>query len=360
MRTPDGKRGAIEDFKELVRRNFQPERCMSHIALCYLDAGHEAYLKDQADEAQRLWDEGLRWARNRSWRRLFWTNKAAVYGLEHQYQLAEEALRRLIAEDPQEPSHEKNLGLTLGFQNRLKEALVHYDRARELCRTSEGAGLARANGNAWLRPAVIHGTLLEHEGDVRLAWRLFLEYRELFGDDYNFCLWFGDFAGAHGAYDVAWRFLERARDLRPNCMPAFQKLAQIAPRTKGTREELEVRTKAAAQAFADAQARAGETPENPAVAKICGGVADLSDIGLEPDAQERLAPDPLDGFLPDRPPPWVEAASRGRDPFVPFVPTAPEAPSQTPAAERGLAWPYVAAAAAVVAAAFLLLFRRPK
>ncbi|NUN02636.1 MAG: hypothetical protein HUU41_16115, partial [Bryobacteraceae bacterium] len=70
MRTHDGKRGAIEDFKELARRGFQPDRCMSHIALCYLDAGHEAYLKDDADEAQRLWDEGLKWAKNRFWRRV--------------------------------------------------------------------------------------------------------------------------------------------------------------------------------------------------------------------------------------------------------------------------------------------------
>ncbi len=365
LKARHGQRGAIDDFKDLVRRGFQPERCADHIAHCYLDVGHDLYMKEQFEDAQRAWDEGLKWARQPRLQQTLWTNKAGAYEMDHQYALAEKILHQQIERDPENPTHHKNLGLVLGYQNRLKEALLHYDRARELCRASGTLGPALFNGNAWLRAAVIHGTLLENEGDVRLAWRLFLEYRQLFGDDYNLSLWFGDFAAAHGAYDLAWRYLERARELQPRCAPAYQKLTQIAPRTKGTREEVEVRAQAAAQALFDAQARYFVADESPAVFKICGGIADLSDLGLGVEGPAFLDPDPLAGFDADHPPPWVEEAARARDPFVPFDPNAaPEAPPGETAPRGPAPWPLVAggavAALVVLGTALFLLFRRGK
>jgi tetratricopeptide (TPR) repeat protein len=367
LKARHGQRGAIDDFEELVQRGFQPERCADHIALCYLDVGHDHYMHDRFEDAQRAWDEGLKWTRQPRLQQMLWTNKAGAYETDHQYALAEGVLYRQIERDPQDPAHHKNLGLVLGFQNRLKEALYHYDRARELCRSSKDTRLALSNGNAWLRPAVIHGTLLENEGDARLAWRLFLEYRQLFGDDYNLSLWFGDFALSHGAYDLAWRYLGHARDLQPRCAPAYQKLVQVAPRTTGTREEVDVRAKAAAQELFDAQARYFTTDESPAVLKNCGGIADLTDLGPGAGRREFLDPDPLAGLDSDRPPPWVEQAARARDPFVPFDPgAAPEAPSEPgPAAPRKTPWLLAAGGVAGLllllgAVVFLLLFRRGK
>jgi tetratricopeptide (TPR) repeat protein len=364
LKARHGQRGAIDDFKELVRRNFQPERCADHIALCYLDVGHDLYMREEFEEAQGAWDEGLKWARQPRLQQLLWTNKAGAYEMDHEYALAEEVLHRQVEREPQNPTHHKNLGLVLGYQNRLKEALYHYDQARELCRKTPDMGPSLLNGNAWMRAAVIHGTLLEHEGDARLAWRLFLEYRRLFGDDYNFSLWFGDFAAAQGAYDLAWLYLSRARDLQPRCSPAYQKLVQVAPRTEGTREEVEVRTRAATQALFDAQARYFVADESAAVLKICGGVADLGDLGLGIDPPGFLEPDPLAGLDADHPPPWVEEVARSRDPFVPFDPSvAPDAPPE-PAPAPPAPWPLVAAGAAAVLAVagltFLLLFRRGK
>ncbi len=364
LKAKNGQRGAIDDFRELARRGFQPEDCADKIALCYVDVGHEHYMRDRFDDAQRAWDEGLKWARQPRWKQVLWTNKAGAYEMDHQYRLAEQVLHRQIEGDPEDPAHHKNLGLVLGYQNRLKEALYHYDTARELCRKSKDPSLALHNGNAWLRPAVIHGTLLENEGDVRLAWRLFLEYRQLFGDDYNFCFWFGDFASAQGDYDVAWRYLERARELQPRCSPVYQKLVQVAPRTKGTREEVEARTTAATKALFDAQARYFVADESPTVLKICGGVADLGDLGLGAERLTFLDPDPLAGLSADQAPPWVEAAARSRDPFVPFDPEAasPEAPPALAGTKPKSPWSLVAGSGAALllvgGIASFLLFRR--
>jgi tetratricopeptide (TPR) repeat protein len=359
-----GAPGAIDDFKELVRRNFLPEMCADHLALCYLDVGHGHYMQDQFEAAQDAWDQGLKWTRQPHLRQLLLTNKAGAYEMDHQYPLAEKVLKEQIEADPLNPAHHKNLGLVLGYQNRLKEALYHYGRAREL---SGGTADVKAlfNGNAWLRAAVIHGTLLEREGDVRLAWRLFLEYRQLFGDDYNFSLWFGDFASALGQYDLAWRYLERAREMQPRCQAPYQKLVQIAPRTKGTREEIEVRTKAATQALFDAQARYYVADENPTVLKICGGVADLGDLGVGAQRAGYLDPDPLEGLDPLHPPAWVEEAAQGRDPFVPFEPAdAPPPPPPPAAADTESPWPIAGAAAGAVLlvglAALFLVFGRKK
>jgi len=358
-----GERGAIEDFKELVRLKFLPDVCADHIALCYLDVGHDAYLHRRYQDAQRAWDEGISWAHQPRLRQVLWTNKAGAFEMDHQYQLAEGVLKQQIAADPSDPAHHKNLGLVLGYENRLKEALYHYEKARELC---GGLTDTRAlfNGNAWLRAAVIHGTLLEREGDVLLAWRLFLEYRQLFGDDYNFCLWFGDFASANGAYNLAWLYIEHARDLQPRCAPAYMKLTQIAPRTEGTREEIDVRMKAAAQALYDAQARYYVADESPTVLKICGGIADLGDLGVGVQKAGFIDPDPLKGFDASHPPPWVVEAAKTRDPFVPFDPAAapnPEPSAPTPHPERKGPWPLVVGAVVLLGAVVLVLFlRRPK
>ncbi len=359
-----GAPGAIEDFKELVRRNFLPELCADHLALCYLDVGHGYYMQDQFEAAHEAWDQGLKWTRQPHLRRLLLTNKAGAYEMDHQYPLAEKVLKEQIEADPDDPAHHKNLGLVLGYQNRLKEALYHYGKARDL---SGGVADVKAlfNGNAWLRAAVIHGTLLESDGDVRLAWRLFLEYRQLFGDDYNFSLWFGDFASALGQYDLAWRYLERARDFQPRCQAPYQKLVQIAPRTTGTREEIEVRTKTATQALFDAQARYYVADEDPQVLKICGGVADLGDLGVSAQRAGFMDPDPLAGLEASRPPPWVEEAAGARDPFVPFEPKDVPGASRPPEPPRnGSPWPLVATAAGAVllagAAAIFLFFGRRK
>jgi tetratricopeptide (TPR) repeat protein len=363
LKARHGAKGAIDDFKELVRRNFLPEACADHLALCYLDVGHGYYLHDQFELAQDAWDQGLRWTRQPHLRQLLLTNKAGAYEMDHQYLLAEEILEKQIGEEPWNPGHHKNLGLVLGYQNRLKEALYHYGKAREIC---GGPADVKAlfNGNAWLRAAVIHGTLLEREGDIRLAWRLFLEYRQLFGDDYNMSLWFGDFAAAHGQYDLAWRYLEHARALQPRCPPPYQKLVQIAPRTTGTREEVEVRVKAATQSLNDAKARYHVEDESPVVLKICGGVADLGDLGVGAERAGLLDPDPLEGLDAVRPPAWVEEAAQARDSFVPFEPTEgppePPPPPEPPVVERP--WSLVPAAGAVllvgVVALFLLFGRR--
>lgn len=320
-----GARGAIDDFKELVRRGFLPETCADHLALCYLDVGHAHYMEGRYESAQEAWDQGLRWTRQPQLRQLLLTNKAGAYEMDHQYALAETVLKDQIALEPGNPGHHRNLGLVLGYQNRLKEALYHYGSARELC-GSINDGRALFNGNAWLRAAVIHGTLLEREGDVRLAWRLFLEYRQLFGDDFNFCLWFGDFAAAHAQHDLAWRYLVHARDLQPRCPPPYQKLVQVAPRTTGTREEIDVRAAAAAQALEDARARYHDSDESPIVLKICGGVADLADLGAGATRAALLDPDPLKGLDGSNPPAWVQSVAGSRDPFVPFEPSNPPAP----------------------------------
>lgn len=318
-----GRSGAIEDFKALIRRGYLPERCGDHIALSYMDLGAEAYRDGKYQEAQQYWSEGLRWTKQRHLRRMIYTNKAAAYGLDNEYGLAEDLLREQIREEPNSPVHHKNLGLVLGYQNRLREALYHYRRARELClRTPAAVPLMLVNGNAWMRAAVIHGKLLADDGDLRLAWRLFLEYRQAFGDDYNFCLWFGDFASALGQYTLAWRFLEAARDLQPFCTVSYQKLLEIAPRTEGTRAEVKARMEAAKAAAEAARGRYKAGEESPEVQRVCGGLGDLGDLGAEPSRAPLLDPDPLAGADAAQPPAWLVAAAAGREPFEPWVPSA--------------------------------------
>jgi tetratricopeptide (TPR) repeat protein len=321
-----GRPGAIEDFKTLIRRKFLPEPCGDHIGLSYMDLGAQAYADGKYAEAQQFWDEGLRWTKQPHLRRMIYTNKAGAYGMDNEYGLAEDLLRQLIRAEPHRPAHHKNLGLILGFQNRLKEALFHYRRARELCR---GLPLMLLNGNAWLRAAVIHGKLLSADGDLRLAWRLFLEYRAAFGDDYNFCLWFGDFAASAGQYTLGWRYLEAARDLQPHCTATYHKLLEIAPRTEGTMEEVKARIEAAKASSEAARARYESAAESPEVQRVCAGLGDVGDIGTQSDRAPLLDPDPLEGADAENPPAWLTRLAAARQPFVPWTRSASEASGPT-------------------------------
>ena len=315
-----GRPGAIEDFKTLVRRNFLKDRCGDHIALSYMDLGAQAYRDGKYAEAQQLWDEGLRWTRQVDLRRMIYTNKAGAYGMANEYGLAEGLLRERIRSEPHQPVHHKNLGLVLGFQNRLGEALHHYRRARELCaRTRSSIPLMMLNGNAWMRAAVIHGKLLSDDGDLRLAWRLFLEYRQAFGDDYNFCLWFGDFASSAGQYALAWRYLEAARDLQPHCTSAYHKLLEIAPRLEGSMEEVKARIEAAKASSEAARKRYEKAAESPEVQRVCGGLGDIGDVGTRPTRAALLDPDPLESADVANPPAWLVKAAEARAPFVPWT-----------------------------------------
>jgi tetratricopeptide (TPR) repeat protein len=359
LKAQSGQPGAIEDFKALVRRNYLPDRCGDHIALCYMDLGAEAYRDQKYEEAQQYWSEGLRWTKQPSLRRMIYTNKAGAFGMANEYGRAEDLLRSQIREEPHRPVHHKNLGLVLGFQNRLKEALYHYRRSRELCaRTPSGLPLMLLNGNAWMRAAVIHGKLLTDDGDLRLAWRLFLEYRQAFGDDYNFCLWFGDFAASVGQYTLAWRYLEAARDRQPHCTTAYHRLLEIAPRTEGTTEEVRERVKAAKNAAEAARKRYQGAEESPEVQRVCGGLGDIGDVGTEPTRAGFLDPDPLEGLTVANPPAWLVAAAEARHPYQPWTPSGAEpvetsAPSTTAeATDGGDAWVWVVG---VVVAALLLL-----
>jgi tetratricopeptide (TPR) repeat protein len=318
-----GRTGAVEDFKTLIGRKYLPARCGDHIALCYMDLGAEAYRDGKYERAQQFWSEGLRWTKQPNLRRMIYTNKAGAYGMDNEFGRAEELLRQQIREEPRRPVHRKNLGLVLGFQNRLRESLYHYRRARELCvQSRSGLPLMLLNGNAWMRAAVIHGKLLIDDGDLRLAWRLFLEYRAAFGDDYNFCLWFGDFASAVGQYALAWRFLEAARDLQPHCTASYHKLLEIAPRTEGTAEEVKARIQAAKAAAEDARKRHEGSKESPEVQRVCGGLGDIGDLGTQPSRAPLLDPDPLKGTDIANPPAWLLAAAEAREPFEPWVPSA--------------------------------------
>jgi len=359
--------GAIEYFQELVRRDFLPDVCADHIALCYLDLGSEALADERFKEAQARWDDGLKWARQPALRQMLITNKAGGYEMDNEYALAEKLLREQIERDPGRPDHHKNLGLVLGYQGRLKEALYHYGLARELCGKSPAARqLSLLHGNAWLRAATIHGTLLEADGDVLQAWRLFMAYREMFGDDYNFTLWFGEFCASLGQYDLAWRFYVHARDLQPHCAIPYQKLTQIAMRTSGSREEVIRRVEAAKRSFTEAQKRYVVSEETTAVKRLCGGLTDLGDVGTGSSQRLYLDPDPLAGFDSAHPPPWVEEEAGRRQPFVPWEPgtdetaesgsgPGPAVPGGRPAAARGLAAYAILGAGLLVAALVLLL-----
>lgn len=367
LASPAGEPGAVDEFKDLIRRGWQVRHCSEFLGRCYLRLGFVTHINGDAKGAQAYWDEALRWAQEGATRRTVLSNKAAAFELEADYGATEKILREQVAREPSEPVHWKNLGLVLGYQNRLREALYAYSRARRACReTAAPFFLGPLHGNAWLKAAVIHGKLLEEDGDVRIAWRLFMEYRAMLGDDYAFCLNFGDFLAQHGRYELAWIYLSRARDLQPACPNAYQLLLQIAPRLPGEVAEVRARVVKAK----DDLERARENYEAGGAAwrlgRLCAGLRDGADSGGRLQARELLDPDPLAGFGIERLPDWIGDAAAARRPFQPFDPAAAEPPAgrtepPAPAARtRGVAWWVIAAPLLVVLALLGLLARRPQ
>jgi len=316
-----GERGAIGDLEDLVRRGYRAAECAEYLGKCYFTLATQAYAREEFTEAQKLWEEAYRWTRDPYMRRLIRVNQAGALQADNAFESAEKLLRQQIAEEPNVPDHWKNLGLVLGFQGRLAEALHAYARARELCgqiRSSFFVGLL--HGNAWLRAATIHGTLLADDGDLREAWRLFLEYRAMFGDDYNFSLAFAEFCFHHGRFELAQRFYEHARDLQPRCKQAYQRLVELATKMPGTREAREQRLREARAAYEAIKARYDDREEDPNVLRMCAGTRDLIDGGHFEGVAPLLDPDPLAGLSAENPPAWLLEAAATRRPFRPFVP----------------------------------------
>ncbi len=355
-----GRPGAIDDFKKLIGRRFLVELAQEQIAWCYLDLGYEAFQRDEFEEAHAHWDEALNWAKREELRRIIFTNKAGAYEMDQEFGRAEKLLRRQIDAEPDRAVHWKNMGLVLGYQARLKEALYSYRRAREACGpVQDERSLARWHGNAWLRAATIHSKLLEQDGDVAVAWRLFVEYRDLHGDDYNFCLAFGDVCAAFKQYDLAWTYLQRAKALQPQCPATYLKIEQIAARTSGTRDEVRARIKEAKFQRSEISKRFQGTDEASHTKRICGGLRDMADGSPASDGS-RLTPDPLAGFSKDTMPPWLAAVATTRAPFNAFVPDVEVAPVAGPRADNASkasvpAWVWWTAGGAILVLAVVAL-----
>jgi len=370
LKAKRGEPGAIDDFKLLVRRGFQIDLCRDLIAKSYNELGAIAYTDEDFEEAQEHWDKGLKWVSDTHLRRVILTNKAGAFELDNEFGLAEALLREQIESAPNRPGNWKNLGLLLGFQGSNREALHAYKKSRDICKSSRSRiFLGVFHGNSWLRAGMIHGKLLETDGDLRLAWRLFLEYRRMFGDDYNFSLAFGDFLVHMGRYTMAWSFLTRARDLQPHCPIPYKLLLQVAPRTEGTRDEVQKRVQQAKDELRKARERFLPRSESMAVKRICGGMRDVGDGGGMPDKPEWIRPDPLAGFDVDKPPAWLEKAADERDPFRAWQPgDAKEAGAQDEVVEEtsdpsgdvaGKSWlPVGIASVAVVLLLLVRIWRR--
>lgn len=337
----DGKtKGSISLFRSLAERRVLPATSWEYVARSYNELGVQEYTGENFPEAQDYWDKALRAAERAEkeframgrpgasvMREVIMTNKAGAYEMDQEFGRAETILRRQVEVESFNAAHCKNLGLVLGFQNKLDEALYYYERARRICRSAgDGVELSRWHGNAWLRAASIHGVLLERNGDVELAWRLFLEYRALFGDDYNFSFWFGSFAAALGNYELAWTYLQRASELQPHCPAPFQKLLEIAPRTAGSTDEVRERIAKAKEAFAEVRRNYRVRGGSPTLKRICGGLQDLGDAAGAPPDFSLLEPDPLAGLGPAAPPDWVRKEKERREPYEPWEPKPDEAP----------------------------------
>jgi tetratricopeptide (TPR) repeat protein len=366
VESPDGP-GAIEGFKSLMKSEWNPDICSEFVARCYLQLGNDAAADEKYLDAQEHWDEALRWVRTPLTRRVILTNKAAAYDLDNEFGLAEKVLRLQVRMEPGEPAHWKNLGLMLGHQNLVRAALPAYRKARELCR---GTPAAVFHGNAWLKPAMIHGKLLEEDGDLRLAWRLFLEYRAMLGDDYNFCVNFGEFAFHLGQYNLAWQYLARARDLQPFCIMPYHLLLQTALRMDGPREEVEQRIEKARADHREALRAYRPRDETSGMRRLCGGLRERTTPVGDNAPISRIEPDPLAGYGPEHAPAWLEEAADERIPFRPDLrdarapEAAPEVADTVPesSARKWTPTAWVVAGAAVLAAAvlFLVLARRPR
>ncbi|MHC4960045.1 MAG: tetratricopeptide repeat protein, partial [Planctomycetota bacterium] len=208
LEASNGERGAIGDLKALLKTGFQPRVCNRMVAESYNDLGSAAYNDEDYVEAHKYWDKALEYAKSPRLRRIIITNKAGAHEMDNEFDLAEKLLRDLCVREPFVPDHWKNLGMLLGYEARFKPALHAYAECRRICReTKTPYFLGIEHGNAWLRAAMIHGKLLREEGDIHMAWRLFLEYRKHFGDDYNLSIAFGEFAMHMGAYDISFAYL---------------------------------------------------------------------------------------------------------------------------------------------------------
>ncbi len=320
LRAKQGRPGAIADFQALLRSQYNETLCRNHIAMCYLDLGVEAYGEQDYKKAQDWWDKALRWAKASWLRRMIYSNKAGAYELDSEFALAEKLLQKQIAEEPGSPVHHKNLGLVAGFQNRLPEAAYYYRKARELCARDPNRRLAFFHGNAWLRAAEIHGHLLERNGDVLLAWRLFMEYRARHGDNYNFAIAFGRFASINRRYSLAWRFFQHAAKLQPHCTVPFLELIRIAPRVGKTREEADQLSADTKERLEKVQARYAGTDEPHDVARVCAGLRDDPRLRSSPKNLAMEGDDPFAELSADKPPAWVQKITEEREPYEPWTP----------------------------------------
>ena len=318
-----GLPGSIDDCKQLLRRRYRPELCARMIAEAYNELGALEFGNEKYIEAQLYWDKALRFAQDPKLRRIIITNKAGAFEMDNEFGLAEDILRKQIVKEPRVPKHWKNLGLLLGYQARYREALAAYAKCREYSRrgSTKDLFLGILHGNAWLRAALIHSKLLDEDGDIRKAWRLLLEYRRYFGDNYNLSIAFGEFALHAGEYDAAYAFIRHARNLQPFCTTPYSMLLDVAARTSGKPEEVRARVKEANKAFRAARERFRARLETTTLKRICGGLRDVDDGAAMPGERVmRINPDPLAGFTPERPPPWVEAIAAQRTPYRPYDP----------------------------------------
>ncbi|MHC4448826.1 MAG: tetratricopeptide repeat protein [Planctomycetota bacterium] len=325
-----GKRdapGAIDDLKSLIKRDWQVEHCADLLARIYMRMGAEAFQAEVYDKAHEYWDAGLRWAVTDRMKRDLLTNKAGAHATRNEYELAEGVLRGLLRWDRQQPEHWKNLGLTLGYQSKLPSALYAYRHARTLARAqSRNTQIVYLHGNAWLKAAMIHGKLLEADGDLKVAWRLFLEYREMFGDDYNFCFNFGEFCFHMGQYELAWTYLRRAADIHPFCPNPFLLLVRVSQRlTEGTPEEREARREKVKTELEEARRLYKPSEESHTVRRICGGLQERGEERMVGGPTGLIEPDPLDGLRADgSPPAWLVAQAEARDAHQLFDPSIDE------------------------------------
>jgi len=319
LRAKGNRPGAIDEFKTLVKKDWSRKSSADFIARSYLRLGAEAFMNEKFAEAQEFWDKGLRWVQSPHIRRTLLTNKAGAFEMDNQFGKAGGMLRELIAAEPDRPEHWKNLGLVLGYQNRLHSALYTYRKCRNLCRQLSGRfDVALLHGNAWLKAAMIHGKLLETDGDLRTAWRLFLEYRAMFGDDYNFCLNFGEFCFEMGRYELAWTYLTKAAELQPFCPSPYQLLLAVAQRmTDGTPEGRKTRREQAKENLQRVREQYLSRRESPTLKRMCGGLRDFGDGRSNASIAPLIVPDPLAGETAGNAPLWIVDAADRREPHVP-------------------------------------------
>ena len=312
----DGKRGCIADFKVLLRKNIEPHLVRYCLTWSYVEMATDAYDAEDYDKAQELWEEAFKYAPTLTLKHQILGNIAGTYEVDSRYEDAEAVLYKQIELAPNNPEAWKNLGLVLGLRSRFREALVAYAKVRELSQVHRGSHiLALRHGNAWLRAAMIHGNLLPEDGDIKLAWRLFWEYRSLHGDDYNFSLAFADFAYDKGRYELAQRYYDHTKKLQPFCIHSYQRLVEIAVRLPGGADTRAKRIKEAKEAHKNANDRYVTRHIDENMKRICAGMQE--DRVTETDAGPRfLDPDPLKDFGIENLPDWVTAVAAKRLPHA--------------------------------------------